>query len=133
MVPFTDFRTPGMRALLENVGKMSDLDHTVLPIPWRGHLFEPGRKLRVGWYDDDQFFPAVPGCKRAVRVAVEALASQGHEVVPFYPPGLRDFIKDYFNFALADLGKLSLKEWEDEVLDQAIEVNQMVFRTPFRR
>ena len=123
----------GMRALLENVDKMADIDHSVVPLAWRQQQFDPERKLRIGWYDDDQFIPPVPGCKRAVRVAIEALKAQGHEVVPFYPPHLKDFIKDYFSFATGDMGKLSLKEWEGEELDQAIEANQLVFKIPFRR
>ena len=61
------------------------------------------------------------------------MAAQGHEVVAFYPPNLGEFARDYFNFALADLGKLSLQDWEGEVLDQAIEGNRIVHKVPFRR
>ena len=32
---------------------------------------------------------------------------------------------------LADLGKNSLEVWKDEVLDQSIEVNNLVYKVPF--
>ena len=42
-------------------------DRLVMIICAQESLYAPGRKLRIGWYDYDGFFPATPGCKRAVR------------------------------------------------------------------
>ena len=40
------------------------------------------RKLRIGFVDHDDFFPACASSRRAVREAVEILRAQGHHVVP---------------------------------------------------
>ena len=37
----------------------------------------------------------------------------------------------FARFMLADLGKNSLEVWKDEVLDQSIEVNNLVYKVPF--
>ena len=41
----------GMKAILETPEKMSNLDHKVVPLPWRENLFDLKRKLKIGWYD----------------------------------------------------------------------------------
>ena len=59
----------GMKSFLASADRMNQLDPFVVPLPWRDDLFN-GRKdkqLRVGWYDQDGFFPVVPGCKRALH------------------------------------------------------------------
>jgi len=138
----------GMKTMLDDAFRMADRDHSVVPINWRQDLFTlgsggggssksdedggaPKRKLRIGWYDSDGFQPAVPGCRRAVQVAVESLRSRGHEVVHFQPPHLTQLVRDFFNFMLADLGQTSLDVWKDEILDQSIEVNNLIYKMPF--
>jgi fatty acid amide hydrolase len=49
--------------------------------------------LRVGWYDNDGWFPAAPAVSRAVAQAREALRADGVEVVPFAPPDLRQAMR----------------------------------------
>ncbi len=39
-----------MRSMLADPRKMAIADHKVAPIPWQEDLFNPGRKLRIGWY-----------------------------------------------------------------------------------
>ena len=58
----------GMRAVLENAKTMSSRDWRVVPLNWNESLYKPGRKLRIGYYEDDGIFPATPGAKRALRV-----------------------------------------------------------------
>ena len=120
----------GMKSLLEHPFLMSDLDSSVSPIKWRGDLFNPIRKLKIGWYDNFEFFPAVFGCQRAVRLASEMLRSKGFEVVHFQPPDLDEVFMDFFRFMLADSGKNSLEVWKGEILDQSIEVNNFVYQLP---
>jgi fatty acid amide hydrolase len=40
------------------------------------------RKLRIGFVDHDEFFPACASSRRAVKEAVEALRARGHVLVP---------------------------------------------------
>ena len=58
-------------------------DPYVAPIPWRKLLFtgELGpstrKKLTIGVYNDDLFFPSTPAIRRAVLLAKNALESLG--------------------------------------------------------
>jgi Asp-tRNA(Asn)/Glu-tRNA(Gln) amidotransferase A subunit family amidase len=42
------------------------------------------RKLRIGFVDHDEFFPACASSRRAVREAIEVLRARGHEIVPLH-------------------------------------------------
>ena len=44
-------------------------------------------------YDYDGIFEATPGCRRAVRTAIEAAEKNGIKVIPFRPFGLREAFK----------------------------------------
>ena len=54
-----------------------------LPIPWRPAEFNDvvNRKLRFGVVRSDGITIPTPACRRALQLAVDALRSQGHEVV----------------------------------------------------
>lgn len=121
----------GTRTLLESSRKMSRLDWRVAPVPWQEDLYRPGRKLRVGWYEDDGLFAATPGCRRAVREVVDKLHAAGHIVEQWRPPGLKELMEVYNEFMLADKGHHALKAWKGEVIDQAIEVNSINYKTPW--
>ena len=58
----------GMRALLEEARRMASRDWRVAPVPWDQSLYNPGRKLRIAYYEEDGLFPPMPGVKRALRV-----------------------------------------------------------------
>jgi len=120
----------GMRALLQESAKMSALDWRVAPVDWNDNLFRPGRKLKIAYYTDDGIFPATPGIVRAVNDVVGLLTAAGHEVVPWTPPNLLDMFDVMTNFLFADKGHFFLKTMKNEVIDQAIAVNAMVFKTP---
>ena len=70
-----------LRHLLADPRRMSGRDHRVAPVPWQADLFSPGRRLRVGWYDDLNVVEPTPGPRRIVKEAKEALERAGHEVV----------------------------------------------------
>ena len=87
----------GMMALLEGTEKMAALDWRVAPVPWRNHLANPGRplkvhnvyytsctekiqKIQIGFYTKDGIFPPTPGMSRAVQETVDLLKKAGHEV-----------------------------------------------------
>ena len=120
----------GMKSMLEDAERMSALDSKVAPVPWRESLFKPNRKLRIGWYDTDHFFPTVPGCKRALAETLKGLEARGHEVVHFQPSILNRGALKFFAHVLADQGKCSLELWEGEILDQAIETNRVIYSFP---
>ena len=73
----------GMKTFLKDPWRMVELDCQVVPIPWNEKMFSPKRKLKIGWFKEDGYFPLTPACARAVDVAVEALERAGCEVVYF--------------------------------------------------
>ena len=98
---------------------MTSIDHKVIPVPWNERLFCPSKKrLKIGYYTDDGYFPLTPACKRAVEVAIEALDGAGCEVVYFKPPHLEVMMDFFFDHVLADGGANSLEMWRGEILDQ---------------
>ena len=68
----------GMKSFLASADRMNQLDPFVVPLPWRDDLFNSRKvkQLRVGWYDQDGFFPVVPGCKRALHDVLQVLLFQ---------------------------------------------------------
>ena len=89
-----------MQAFLQDPEAMSNLDYNVVPIPWNEKLFSStNKKLKIGYYTDDGYFPLTPACKRAVEVAIEALNDVGCEIVYFKPPRLEDMIHFFFDHA----------------------------------
>ena len=71
-----------------------------MPLNWQSNLYHPGRKLRVGWYDDSDFMVAVPGVRRAVKVVAELLEKDGHTVIHFQPPHLAQLCQDFFRYVI---------------------------------
>jgi len=122
----------GMKALLQNSSKMSSLDWRVAPVNWNEEKFNPGRKLKIGYYLDDGVFPPTPGLVRAVQEVVDLLAAAGHEVVPWTPPNLMDIFELGSNFLLADKGHFFLKTMRDEVIDESMETLATIYKIPIR-
>ena len=59
-----------VQACLKLPETMSSIDHKVVPLPWNERLFCPSKKrLKIGYYTDDGYFPLTPACKRAVEVS----------------------------------------------------------------
>jgi Asp-tRNA(Asn)/Glu-tRNA(Gln) amidotransferase A subunit family amidase len=65
-------------------------DTNAAPVPLRWLSEEEGRKLRVGYFEDDGRTPVTPETRAAVRTAAEALRSRGFQVEPFQPEGLEE-------------------------------------------
>jgi len=120
----------GMELCINNSRRMNMEDHRVAPIQWQNDLYKLGRKLRIGWYTHDGFFPPTPGCIRAVRETVELLEAAGHEVIEWKDFDNSDIFEVFVASILSDGGHHSLKTWKGEILDQAIELNVLSFTTP---
>jgi fatty acid amide hydrolase len=60
-------------------------DTFVPPVPWRDPADVRIQGMRVAMYDDDGFFPASPGVRRAVREAADALRDAGAIVETWQP------------------------------------------------
>ena len=66
--------------------------------------FEPvsGDGLAVAVFEDDGLAPVDDACRRAVRMAAEALGEEGHEVVTERPPLQADVREAFYAVALAE-------------------------------
>ncbi len=62
-------------------------------------------QLRIGVYDDDEFFPPCPAVRRAIAEGATGLKAQGATIVPLPPPRTLEVLKSYFAIASADGGK----------------------------
>jgi len=62
----------------------------MLPGIWNDSVFTTysSKKLKFGYYFDDGVTIASPPVKRAIEQTVQALQSQGHEVIPITPPNV---------------------------------------------
>jgi fatty acid amide hydrolase len=79
-------------------------DFQVMPVPLGRAADVSLPQLRVGVWQDDGFFSAAPGLRRAVSEAAAALCSAGATVVEFSPPDVAQVVRWYFGILSADGG-----------------------------
>lgn len=79
-------------------------DPAVAPVPLSHSSTVRLPGLRIGFWEDDGYFPASPAIRRAVREAASALTAAGCEIVPFRPPAVDEAIDLYFRLISADGG-----------------------------
>lgn len=75
--------------------------------------------LRVGWYDNDGWFPSAPAVRRAVAQAKEALRADGADLVPFAPPDVRQAMRLFLRLVARD-GSHYLRAAAGESLDRRL-------------
>ena len=93
-------RTVGdLKAMFEVMQGPDDGDACAAPVPLRWPNEEEGRRLEIGYFEDDGRTPVTPETRAAVRTAAEALRQSGFEVEAFRPEGLeeaRELWKKFF-------------------------------------
>ncbi|WWD17676.1 hypothetical protein CI109_102117 [Kwoniella shandongensis] len=72
----------------------------LIHMPWKE--VELPKKLRVGYFTEDNCIKASPACVRAVEESVAALRKAGHEVVRFEPPDVSEALKVFAGLTSAD-------------------------------
>ncbi|XP_046652403.1 fatty acid amide hydrolase 1-like [Daphnia pulicaria] len=92
-------------------------DPDLLPIPWNEQMFGLSNKLRIGYYEECDYFPCTPGVRRAVRVAKEKLEALGHELIPFVPPRVDYVISSVISMFYADQGRYVLEALSVDDID----------------
>lgn len=79
------------------------------------------KKIKFAYAKVDPFIQVSPACSRAVSVAVEALRSNGHEVVEFeYPPSFSKLMVLFYQLMSADGWRFYFKQLEDEPREQVL-------------
>ncbi|KAK4023161.1 hypothetical protein OUZ56_008590 [Daphnia magna] len=92
-------------------------DPDLLPIPWNEQMFTVSSKLRIGYYEECDYFPCTPGVRRAIRIAKEKLEALGHELIPFLPPRVDYVISSVISMFYADQGRYVLEALSVDDID----------------
>ncbi|UJR21485.1 hypothetical protein I4U23_024569 [Adineta vaga] len=82
--------------------------------PWREERFNDKKRLTIGYYTNDNWFPASPACIRAVNEAVEALRKLGHTVIPYTPIDVPEAVRLYVGIVGADGARHFYESLENE-------------------
>lgn len=103
-----------------------EYDYSVHPLEWRPHIeqqYSEEKRLRIGMLRTDGVVDPSPACVRALTMAEQALAREGHEIVEINPPDMYHALKLGSALLNAD-GCRTFKsfmrsgEWEDKGANQ---------------
>ncbi|MGY8766911.1 MAG: amidase [Pirellulales bacterium] len=90
------------QAFQQNSSSWSSGD--VAPGEWGDFQKVDVSRLKIGYWEDDQYFTPCPAIRRVVRESVEMLKGTGAEVVALDPPKMLQALKHYFAVVSADGG-----------------------------
>lgn len=85
--------------------------------PWRAERFSEKKRLTIGFYTNDDWFPPAPACIRAVNEAAEALRKLGHTVVPYTPIDVPEAVRLFTGIIGADGNRHFLETLENEAIN----------------
>lgn len=88
------------------------------------------RDIRIGFYEDDGYFPASPALRRAVREAAAALTDHGCTVVPFSPPAVSEALAIFYGLFGADGGDTWRTQLNGETADPRLQDLLMLASMP---
>jgi amidase len=92
-------RTISDLKILFEVMQGSDVgDPSAAPVPVRWPLNSDVKKIRIGYFEDDDRTPVTPETHAGVKKAAEALRSAGFEVEPFCPEHLEKACQLWWKF-----------------------------------
>ena len=83
-------------------GPRASSTRKIPPVPWPDRHAVSIEGLRIGFFEDDGYWPASPALRRAVREAAEILTERGAIVEPFADPDPEAATRFYFSFLTAD-------------------------------
>jgi Asp-tRNA(Asn)/Glu-tRNA(Gln) amidotransferase A subunit family amidase len=100
-------RTVADLKILFEIMQGPDLGDTcAAPVPVRWPTEGDARKLRIGYFEDDNRTPVTPETRAAVHTAVEALRGAGFQVEHFHPEGLEEARQLWHKFFVVASGML---------------------------
>src|SRR5271155_102986 len=95
------------------------------PTTWNENTFQTYKtktKLKFGYYFDDGVTISSPPVRRAISTTIEALKSQGHEVIQIKPPNVVEAVQVFVSLT-ADEGYIIANPPHVDVLVTPIFVN----------
>jgi len=104
-----------MRSLLQET--MWCDDPQLVKQPWNDERFKDNKRLTIGFYTNDNWFPPAPACIRAVNEAAEALRKLGHTVIPYTPIDVPEAVRLFVGIIGADGSRHFLESLENEAIN----------------
>jgi fatty acid amide hydrolase len=104
-----------MRSLLQE--NMWYNDPELARQPWRDELFKNKKRLTIGFYTNDNWFPPAPACIRAVNEAAEVLRKLGHTVIPYTPIDVAEAVRIFVAIIGADGSRHFIESLENEPIN----------------
>lgn len=86
--------------------------------------------LRIGYYDDDGFCPAVPCVKRALLDTVERLKLEGHELIRFKIPKVDEMVPILYKLLMPDGGRYVRALYENDIVDPYLKEFVTLLKVP---
>jgi Asp-tRNA(Asn)/Glu-tRNA(Gln) amidotransferase A subunit family amidase len=83
---------------------LSKVDSSMLPSPFNNAIWSQygKKKLKFGYYFDDGVVIASPPVKRAILKTINALKSQGHQVIPITLPNTIEAVRIFASLTSAE-------------------------------
>ena len=85
--------------------------------PWREERFQDKKRLTIGFFTSDNWFPPAPACVRAVNEAAEMLRQLGHNVVPYTPINVPEAVRLFTSIIGADANLHFIESLENEPIN----------------
>ncbi|VDO58667.1 unnamed protein product [Haemonchus placei] len=87
-------------------------------------------KLRIGYYDDDGFCPAVPCVKRVLLETVERLKAEGHELIRFKIPNVDEMVQLLYKLLMPDGGRYVRALYDNDIVDPYLKEFVTLLKVP---
>ncbi|XP_043556023.1 fatty-acid amide hydrolase 1-like [Chiloscyllium plagiosum] len=118
-----------MKALL--CEDMFHLDPSVPPIPFNEQMYTNTKRLRIGYFENDEYWIPTPSMKRAVLETKELLEKAGHTLVSFTPPNVYNAMNELvFPGLLADKCVTLMESLKGDVIDPSMKFQISICSVP---
>ncbi|WKY13638.1 hypothetical protein Q1695_004458 [Nippostrongylus brasiliensis] len=107
-----------------------DIVPTSIAAPLVEKEIKNANKLRIGYYDDDGFCPAVPCVKRALLETVERLKAEGHELVRFKVPKVEEMVEILYKLLMPDGGRYVRALYDNDIVDPYLKEFVTLMKVP---
>lgn len=100
--------TEDLRLLMAGMAAPEANNHvmrSIPPLPWREQecYFPKGQKLTIGYIESlDEVFEVSPPNRRAAELVINALKKEGHKIIKFNPPNVREMQGLITRFFISD-------------------------------
>ncbi|CAJ0959426.1 unnamed protein product, partial [Mesorhabditis belari] len=106
-------------------------DPYTAPVTWNDKHFTKGNHFTIGYYLDDGWFTPTPALQRAVLESKKILESQGHVLVPFKPPRIKEAIAMFIGAVSVDGGRYLLEHIGNDLMDPRYKSLLGLYKLPF--